>query len=127
MGVVTGISSIRNNSQFEVQVEHNEDNTLDIIQPGTGIRYGRRVPYANNQTEFNARHIAVRLVRPEPDIMHAIWQRRVGNEDLVRSSRNEETARFDDPGSGIPGDSTTGGNKALFIDANSNIFLDPSS
>jgi hypothetical protein len=128
MGVFTSIRTIRNNSPFNAIVRHNEDRVEDSVNAGDAISYGRNVPWCNNQTEFVGRHIYVRLIRPDAvDIYHGIWQRDVGGDNRVRSSRNEEAALWVDPGDSISGQSGAGGNRGLFIDANSEIRLDPSA
>lgn len=127
MGALTGIKQIRNNSQLTAQVEHNQSNTLVNVGAGQAVAYDDRVPWATNEAEFNARHIAVRLIVPNgEDIVHAVWQRTVGGDDRVRSSRNAEVALWADPGDPINGESGVRGNRALYIAPDNSIQLDPS-
>ncbi|MBT2547468.1 hypothetical protein [Arthrobacter sp. ISL-65] len=127
VGALTQIKLIRNNSPYEAQVEQNEAGKFDVVPANGGsIPYDDRVPWAATETEFYARHMAVRLrvPDPKPDIVWAIWQRNVDHDDRVRASRNEEIALWADPGAPIAGRSEVRGSRAIYIDSSGDISMD---
>ena len=117
MGTFTKILLIRNDSTFDVRLEHNEVGLWTNV-PGNGgtASYSQRVPWAVDETQFNQRHLAVRVIRPnDVDIVHALWQRDVAGGNHVRHSRSTEIGVWADPGNPVSGDSADGGDRVLFI------------
>jgi len=108
----TNIRNVQNERGSTIEFQDIEDRGCNqTVAPNGGQReVNCYVPWATTEAGFRSHHMEI---QEGNTVLFYIWQRTVAGDDRVRYSTNG----WQDPGSPIPGNSTSGGaNRSLRID-----------
>ncbi|MGY1829085.1 hypothetical protein ACI8AA_01505 [Geodermatophilus sp. SYSU D01180] len=115
----TRIETVENNRNTAIEYQNLENSGCNRSVPANRSRsVGCDVPWVDNEDQFRTKHLEIQ--DSSGRVIAHIWQRTVGGEDLVRTSRTG----WDDPGSAIGGNAVAGGKKRNLVVDDNGVRLD---